>query len=145
MPPRTPSLGSELAKPGQWEETRQHLEAAVRLVPSMAAASQATLGIVLAAEGNYQEAQRHFEESLRLDPAQAEAQNNMCGVLMQLGRPARHCTEALKARPAYAKARINLAGALELCTGSFPELRAGTRRKSTGLNGSDAAMIVAGR
>jgi tetratricopeptide (TPR) repeat protein len=110
------NLGSELAKSGQWEEARQHLEAAVRLDPSMAA-PQANLGIVFAAEGNYQEAQRHFEESLRLDPAQPEAQNNMCGVLLQLGRPeeaAAHCTEALKMRPGYAKARINLARALAL-------------------------------
>jgi protein O-mannosyl-transferase len=110
------NLGSELAKSGQWEEARKHLEAAVRLDPSMAAA-QANLGMVFAAEGNYQDAQRRLEESLRLDPAQAESQNNMCGVLLRLGRPAeaaRHCTEALKARPAYAKARINLARALAL-------------------------------
>lgn len=110
------NLGSELAKSGQWEEARKHLEAAVRLDPGMAA-PQANLGIVFAAEGNYQDAQRHFEESLRLDPVQAEAQNNMCGVLLHLGRPeeaAAHCTEALKVRPGYAKARINLARALAL-------------------------------
>lgn len=71
----------------------------------------------MAAEGDYQEALPRFEESLRLNPEQPEAQNNICGVLLQLGRPAEaaaHCTEALKARPDYAKARINLARALAL-------------------------------
>ncbi len=117
------NLGNAFLRKGKVAEAKLHLEAAVRIQPTIANA-QNNLGAALLQEGDYRAATAHFAAALRIDPSLAGAHNNLGIALFDQGQfraAADHFARAIEVQPDYAEAHNGLGNAL---------LRQGRRREA---------------
>ena len=78
-------LGMMLAKTGQYERARQHLEEAVRLSPTQLPAHFNLAGVCWAL-GDLEQAEHYYRLAVQLDPSNAEAQRFLARFLYRSGR-----------------------------------------------------------
>jgi Flp pilus assembly protein TadD len=104
------NLGTSLGKVGRTEESKQHFEKALELVPEHSHA-HFNLARTLAEEGRFDEAISHYEAAVRTEMGFADAEYNYGLALASVGRTSEaieHFEAAIKSRPDFAAAHNNL-------------------------------------
>jgi tetratricopeptide (TPR) repeat protein len=105
------SLGTALARMGQFDDAEQHLRKVLRTKPTSARA-YAYLGSIHQAQGALDRAVKCYSTAVKLQPNYADAYNNLAGVLSlqgKLDRAVQVCREALLFVPEDVELRYNLA------------------------------------
>ncbi len=110
------SLGTALAKRGQFGEALAHHRQALEIKPDCAIAHN-NVALALTRLGQPDEALAHFRQALASDPDYAIAHNNLGVVLQQRGKvdeALAHFQQAAEINPDFAEAHNNLGMALQI-------------------------------
>lgn len=108
-------LGVRYFEEGDVKQAIEHLEEAIRLAPTFAAAHN-NLAATLARSGRPQEALTHYNRAIELEPDNAQTRSNLGGLLQSMGRLAdaeRQYRLAIQLQPRHAGAHHNLANLLQ--------------------------------
>jgi len=104
------NLGTSLGKVGRTQESKEHFERALELVPTHSHA-HFNLARTLAEEGQFDQAISHYEAAVRWEMGFADAEYNYGLALASVGRASEaieHFQKAIEARPDFAAAHNNL-------------------------------------